>query len=72
MKGIIALLAKWEPKDVIALVVIIIAGILLAQGIDGRVGWSLIIIICGYYGIDLSPWLKVGRNQKNKTKNGNK
>lgn len=60
---------KWEPKDVIALVIVIIAGVLLFMGINGRVGWALIIIICGYYGIDLTPWLRVGRNQKAKKEN---
>lgn len=57
---------KWQPKDVIALVVIIIAGVLLGMGINNQVGWALIIIICGYYGIDLTPWFKVGRNQGKK------
>lgn len=57
---------KWEPKDVIAVVVIVIAGILLGMGINNQVGWALIIIICGYYGIDLTPWLKVGRNRGKK------
>lgn len=57
---------KWEPKDVIALVVIIIAGVLLGMGINHQVGWALIAIVCGYYGIDLTPWIKLGRNQKGK------
>lgn len=57
---------KWQPKDVIALVVIVIAGVLLVRGINHQVGYALIAIIVGYYGIDLTPWLKVGRNQKPK------
>lgn len=54
---------KWKPKDVIALVVIVIAGVLLGLGINHQVGWTLVAIVCAYYGIDLTPFLKVGRNQ---------
>ncbi|MBA7698141.1 hypothetical protein ES703_106816 [subsurface metagenome] len=61
---------KWQPKDVIALVVILIAGGLLFTGTNGRVGWALIVVVCAYYGIDLSPWFRIGRNQKPK-KGGN-
>ncbi|GAI80575.1 unnamed protein product [marine sediment metagenome] len=60
---------KWQPKDVIALVVIIGAIMLLAMGIDSLVGWTLLGIVGAYYGIDLTPWLKVGRNQKGKKEN---
>lgn len=55
---------KWEPKDVIALVVIIGAITLLAMGIDSLVGWTLLGIVGAYYGIDLTPFIKLGRNQK--------
>ena len=58
---------KWEPKDVIGLILIIGAIYLLARGINHQVGWALIAIVVGYYGIDLTPWIKLGRNQKNKT-----
>lgn len=57
---------KWAPKDVIALVLIVIAGVLLGLGINNQVGWALIAIVCGYYGIDLTPFIKLGRNQKAK------
>lgn len=57
---------KWQPKDVIALVVIIIAGVLLFFGINGKVGWTLVAVVCGYYGIDLTPFIKLGRNQGKK------
>lgn len=57
---------KWQPKDVIALVVIIIAGVLLGMGINHQVGWTLVAVVCAYYGIDLSPFLKIGRNQGKK------
>uniref|UniRef100_A0A6M3XYC2 Uncharacterized protein n=1 Tax=viral metagenome TaxID=1070528 RepID=A0A6M3XYC2_9ZZZZ len=54
---------KWEPKDVIAVVVVVGAIALLWQGIDTIVGFTLLGIVAAYYGIDLTPWLKVGRNQ---------
>lgn len=57
---------KWEPKDVIAILVIIGAVALLWQGFNGRVGWTLIAVVCAYYGIDLTPFIKLGRNQKAK------
>lgn len=57
---------KWMPKDVIALVVIIGAIYLLATGVNSFVGWTLVGVVGAYYGIDLTPWLKLGRNQKAK------
>lgn len=55
---------KWKPQDVIAVIVIVGAISLLWQGIDTTVGWALIVIVAAYYGIDLSPWFKIGRNKK--------
>ncbi len=55
---------KWQPKDVIALIVIVIAGVLLGMRINHQVGWTLIAVVCAYYGIDLTPFIKLGRNQK--------
>ncbi len=57
---------KWAPKDVIALVVIVGAIYLLANSIDSFVGWTLVGIVGAYYGIDLTPFLKLGRNQGKK------
>lgn len=57
---------KWQPKDVIAIIVLIGAGLLIYQGINSWVGISAIAVICAYYGIDLAPFISVGRNQKNK------
>lgn len=57
---------KWQPKDVIAIVVVIGAIALIWQGLDNLVGFSLLGIIAAYYGIDLTPFIKLGRNQKNK------
>lgn len=57
---------KWAPKDVIAVLVIGGAIYLLASGVNSWVGASLLGIVAAYYGIDLTPWLKVGRNQGKK------
>ncbi|KKL91540.1 hypothetical protein LCGC14_1893650 [marine sediment metagenome] len=59
-------LAQWKPADVIALVVIVIAGGLLWQGIDGKVGVTLIVVVTAYYGIDLTPVFSIGRIKKHK------
>jgi len=56
----------WGPQDVIALVIILMAGGLLFAGFDGKVGWSLVAVVCAYYGIDLTPFVKLGRNQSKK------
>lgn len=55
---------KWAPKDVIAVVIIVGAIYLLATGHNSWVGASLLCIVGAYYGIDLSPWFRIGRNQK--------
>lgn len=57
---------KWQPKDVIAVIVIVGAISLLWGGINHIVAFALLGIIAGYYGIDLTPFIKVGRNQGNK------
>lgn len=57
---------KWQPKDVIAILVIALAGALLFRGIDNIVAFALLGIIAGYYGIDLAPFIKLGRNQGTK------
>jgi len=49
-------------------VVIVIAGVLLFRGIDTVVGWTLIAVVCGYYGIELTPFIKLGRKKKSKEK----
>lgn len=54
---------KWKPKDVVAILVVALAGFLLWQGIDNIVAFALLGIIAGYYGIDLTPFIKVGRNR---------
>ena len=52
---------KWQPRDIIALVVIIVAATLLHRGIDTTVGWTLIAIVAGYFGISIPSLIKVIR-----------
>ena len=40
--------------------------ILLVNKIDSTVGVILLIIVGGYLGLDLTPWIPLGRNQKKK------
>ena len=57
---------KWHPRDIIALVVIIVAATLLHRGIDTTVGWSLIAIVAGYFGISIPSLIKVIRHPPEK------
>ena len=57
---------KWQPKDIVAIIGLVIGGVLLIKGIDTVVGWTLIVINAGYFGIDLTPFIKLGRNQGKK------
>lgn len=40
--------------------------ILLVLGIDSTVGVILLVIVGSYLGLDLTPWIPLGRNQKRK------
>ncbi|MBA7529159.1 hypothetical protein ES705_21351 [subsurface metagenome] len=55
---------KWMPKDVIACIIIICCFVLLILGKDSVVTWTLLGVVGLYYGIDLTPFIKLGRNQK--------
>lgn len=57
---------KWTPRDVIAVLVIGGAVYLLASGVNSMVGWSLVAVVAAYYGIDFTPFIKLGRNQGKK------
>lgn len=57
---------KWTPPDIIALIVIIGAIILLIKGIDNIISFTLLGVVGAYYGIDLTPFIRLGRNQKKK------
>ena len=40
--------------------------ILLIKGIDHTVGVILLVIVGGYLGLDLTPWIPLGKIQKRK------
>jgi hypothetical protein len=45
----------------------IIGGIiLLVRGIDSTVGVILLVIVGSYLGLDLMPWVPLGKNQRKK------
>ena len=45
----------------------VIGGIvLIIMGFDHRVGVILLVIVGGYLGLDLTPWIPLGRNQRKK------
>ena len=57
---------KWKPRDVVAIILIVGGIALLWQGINTWVGGTLVAVACAYFGIDLTPFIKVGRNQGKK------
>ena len=56
---------KWEPKDVVACLIVVGGLLLLGLGINSWVGGALLGLIATYYGIDLTPQIKLGRKQNN-------
>lgn len=44
--------------------------ILIIKGIDGTVGVILLVIVGSYLGLDLTPWIPLGKNQKKKPGDG--
>ena len=57
---------KWQPKDVIACIIIVCCFVLLCLGKDSVITLTLLAVVGAYYGIDLTPFIKLGRNQKPK------
>lgn len=55
---------KWQPKDVIALVVLVGTFTMMGLGHNSALSWTTFGVVCAYYGIDLTPWIKLGRRQK--------
>ena len=60
---------KWKPQDVIACLIIVGCFVLLIMGKDTIVSWTLLAVVGAYYGLDLTPFVKLGRRQ-NKTEGG--
>ncbi|MBA7476577.1 hypothetical protein ES707_11965 [subsurface metagenome] len=40
--------------------------IMICQGINHTVGVILLVIVGSYLGLDLTPWIPLGKNQKRK------
>ena len=40
--------------------------ILIIQGIDHTIGVILLVIVGSYLGLDLTPWVPLGKNQRRK------
>ena len=57
---------KWKPQDVIAIVIIIGCFTLLIMGRDSYISWTLLGVVGLYYGVDLTPFIKLGRVSKEK------
>lgn len=57
---------KWEPKDVIACIIIAGCIAMICLGINSTVKYTLLAVVGLYYGIDLTPFIKLGRNQEAK------
>ncbi len=57
---------KWKPQDVIAMLIIAGCIAMICIGINSTVKYTLLAVVGAYYGIDLTPWFKIGRRQKPK------
>lgn len=55
---------KWKPQDVIALIVVTGCLTLIGLGYDGPIKYTLMGVVGVYYGLDLTPLIKLGRIQK--------
>lgn len=55
---------KWKPQDVIACIIIIGCITMICLGINGTIKYTLLGVVGLYYGVDLTPWIKLGRRQK--------
>jgi hypothetical protein len=63
---------KWQPRDVIASIIVVGALTLLVIGRDTWVAGTLLAVTCAYYGIELTPFIHLGRNQHKKEREENK
>lgn len=55
---------KWKPQDVLAIIIVIACFYMIIQGYDGAIKTTLLAVIGLYYGIDLTPFIKLGRIQR--------
>ncbi|GAI27097.1 unnamed protein product, partial [marine sediment metagenome] len=52
---------KWEPKDVIACIIVAGCIAMICLGINSTIKIILLAVVGVYYGVDLTPWVKLGR-----------
>jgi len=57
---------KWKPIDCISLVLVVGCMALILNGYNGHIHWILLSVVGLYYGVDLTPFIKLGRNVKRK------
>lgn len=55
---------KWKPQDVLACIIVTGCIAMICLGINSTVKYILLAIVGCYYGIDLTPFIKLGRKQK--------
>ena len=60
------MIEKWKPLDIISLVIVVGTLTLLHRGIDSFVSLTLLGVVLAYYGVDIAPFLKLGRIRKEK------
>ena len=60
-----------KSRDIVTLCILLACVWLLAHGIDTVVGYSLLAVVCGYYGIEFVP-PKIAKWRKNGKKKGGK
>ena len=48
----------------VVITALVVGCILLLNGIDTVVGIAMVVIAGGYLGIDLTPWIPLGKNQR--------
>ncbi|MBA7621561.1 hypothetical protein ES703_28925 [subsurface metagenome] len=55
----------------VVLACVISGVVLMVKGINHTIGVIMLIIVGGYLGLDLTPWVPLGKNQrKNKDQRG--
>jgi len=57
---------KWKPADVIACIIVLGCIAMICLGIDSHIKWTLLAMTGAYYGIDMTPFIKMGRRQSRK------
>ena len=55
---------NWKPIDVISLVLVVGCLVMIIMGHDGAIKGTLLAVVGLYYGIDLTPFIRLGRNIK--------